>query len=52
MELTRQEILEIMACLKYYQNRHISIGNPRHKEFEVILEKLNKSIQLGYDRNN
>ena len=51
-ELTRQELLEIMACVKYYQNRHLSARNPRHQEFDAILKKLNKSLQSKYDRDN
>ena len=49
MDLTKQEILEVMDCVRYYQNRHLSIRNPRYDEFEVILEKLNKSLQAKYD---
>ena len=52
MDLTQQELLEIMACVKYYQNRHLSANNPRHQEFDVIIKKLNKSLQEQYDRNN
>jgi len=52
MDLTRQELLEIMACIKYYQNRHVSVNNPRHQEFDVIIKKLNKSLQEKYDRND
>ena len=52
MDLTRQELLEIMACVKYYQNRHVSANNPRHREFDAIIEKLNKSLQAKYDSDN
>ena len=52
MTLTKQELLEVMACVRYYQNRHLALRNPRHEEFEVILEKLNKSLQSHYDRND
>lgn len=52
MELTRQELLEIIQCVRYYQNRHLSVTNPRHIEFDVILKKLNKSLQLQYDCND
>ena len=52
MDLTRQELLEIMVCVKYYQNRHLAVRNPRHEEFNVIIKKLNKSLQEKYDRND
>ena len=52
MDLTRQELLEIMACVKYYQNRHLAVRNPRHEEFNAIIKKLNKSLQEKYDRDN
>ena len=52
MDLTRQELLEIMACVKYYQNRRLSAANPRHQEFDAIIKKLNKSLQEKYDRND
>ena len=52
MELTRQELLEVMACVRYYQNRHISVNNPRHSEFDAIIKKLNKSLQEQYDSDN
>ena len=52
VNLTRQELLEVMACVRYYQNRHLAVRNPRHGEYEVILEKLNKSLQKDYDRHD
>ena len=44
MDLTKQDLLEIIACVNYYQQRHISISNPRHMEYEVILKKLHKTL--------
>ena len=44
MDLTKQDLLEIIACVNYYQQRHISISNPRHMEYEVILKKLHKIL--------
>ena len=52
MNLTRQELLEVLACVKYYQNRHLSVRNPRHEEFNAIIKKLNEYMQEGDDRDN
>ena len=45
MDLTVEETKEIRAAVKYYMQRHISIQNPRYNEYEVILQKLSKSIK-------
>jgi len=45
MELNKQELLEVIACVSYYQMRHVSVNNPRHEEFDDILKKLHKSLQ-------
>ena len=52
MDFTKQELLEVLACVKYYQSRHLSVRNPRHEEFNAIIEKLNKYLKDKYDRNN
>ena len=52
MDLTKQELLEIVACVKYYQNRHLSLRNPRYGEYEDILKKLHNSLQSINDRND
>ena len=52
VNLTRQELLEVMACVRYYQNRHLSVNNPRHLEFDAISKKLNISLQSKYDRDD
>ena len=44
MELTKQDLLEIIACVTYYQMRHVSVNNPRHTEYEDILKKLHKTL--------
>jgi len=48
MDLTKQELLEVIACVNYYQMRHVSINNPRHEEFDGILKKLHKTLQLTH----
>jgi len=45
MDLTKEELKDIRAALSYYMQRHISIKNPRYNEYEVILQKLSKSIK-------
>ena len=45
MDLNKQQLIEIIACVKYYQNRHVSITNPRYAEYEDILKELHKSLQ-------
>jgi len=52
MDLTKQELLEVMTCVKYYQNRHLSLRNPRYGEYEDILKKLHNSLQITNDHNN
>lgn len=42
MSLTEEELREVIAAVKYYQLRHVSVSNPRHYEYEVILQKLQK----------
>jgi len=43
MSLTQEELRDVIAAVKYYQLRHVSVNNPRHDEYEVILQKLSKS---------
>ena len=44
MDLTKEELYDIRAAVTYYMHRHVSIKNPRHDDYEVILQKLSKSI--------
>lgn len=52
MELTTEELKEMRVATMYYMQHHISIKNPRYKEYEVILQKLSKSICEFNDHNN
>ena len=45
MELSREELQDVQAAVVYYMHRHVSINNPRYDEYEVILQKLSKSIR-------
>lgn len=44
MELNKEQLIEVINCVKFYQQRHISINNGRYAEYETILELLNKSL--------
>ena len=44
MELSREELQDVQAAVVYYMHRHVSINNPRYDEYEVILQKLSKSL--------
>ena len=44
-DLTKEQLQDITAAVTYYMQRHISVNNPRHKEYEVILQMLSKSIR-------
>ena len=43
--LTQEELVDIRAAMIFYMQRNISIKNPRYQEYEVILKKLNKTLQ-------
>ena len=45
MELTKEELLDINTAVMYYMQRHISLKSSRYEEYEVILQKLSKSIR-------
>ena len=45
MDFNNEQLRDLRAAVKYYMQRHISIKNPRYDEYEVILQKLSKSIQ-------
>ena len=44
-ELTREQLQDINVALMYYMQRHISVNNPRYKDYEVILRMLSKCIR-------
>ncbi len=37
---TPEQVQDIRAAIKYYVSHHISINNPRHEEFTLILNQL------------
>ena len=45
MDLNQEQLNDLRAAVVYYMQRNISIKNPRYQEFEVILKKLNKTLQ-------
>ena len=42
MEFTAEQLTDIRAAVRFYQQHHISITSPRYKEYEVILQLLEK----------
>ena len=40
MNITREQLVDIMAAVKYYQRHHTSISSSRYKDYEVILQLL------------
>lgn len=42
MELKQEQLNDVRTAVKYYQQYHISVTNPRYKEYEVILQLLEK----------
>ena len=40
MNLSNEQLVEIINAVKYYQQRHLSIRNPRYDEYNEILEIL------------
>ena len=45
MKLTQEELNDVRAAVVLYMQNNISIRSPRYQEFEVILKKLNKTLQ-------
>ncbi len=44
-ELTQEQLNDVRAAVVHYMQKNISIRSPRYQEFEVILKKLNKTLQ-------
>lgn len=44
MMLSKEELIDVIAAVKYYQLRHVSVNNPRHEEYEAIIKKLHKTL--------
>ena len=40
MALNADEIRELIFCVRFYQQMHISLQSPRYEEFQELLEKL------------
>ena len=45
MDLNKEQLLDINRAVQYYMQRHISLKSSRYGEYEVILQKLSKSIR-------
>jgi len=40
MNLSKEQLKEVINAVKYYQQRHLSIRNPRYDEYNEIIEVL------------
>ena len=40
MTFTKEQLHDIRAAVRFYQQHHISIGSPRYQEYQDILELL------------
>ena len=40
MKLNQEQLNDVRAAVKFYQQHHISPSSPRYKEYEVILQLL------------
>ena len=40
MPLSKEQIRELMFCVKYYQQMHLSVHSRRYREFEDLLKLL------------
>jgi len=45
MNFSSEQLRDIRHAVKYYQQRHVSLNNPRYEEYEVILQLLTESIE-------
>jgi len=42
MNLSQEQLLTVRAAVKYFMQHHVSIKSSRYKEYEDILQLLNK----------
>ena len=42
MELSAEQLQDMMHAIKYYQYHHVSINNPRYEDYSNILNVLAK----------
>ena len=40
MDLSFQQLTDIKVAVKYYMTHHVSVNNPRYKDYKVILQLL------------
>ena len=46
MELSSEQLQDMMHAIRYYQYHHVSINNPRYEDYSNIL------IVLAKEKNN
>jgi hypothetical protein len=42
MELSAEQLQDMMHAIRYYQYHHVSINNPRYEDYSNILKVLSK----------
>ena len=42
MTFTKEQLQDIRAAVRFYQQHHISLHSPRYQEYDVILKLLEK----------
>ena len=42
MELSAEQLQDMMHAIRYYQYHHVSINNPRYEDYSNILKVLAK----------
>ena len=42
MNLSVDQLNDIKHAVRFYQQRHVSLSNPRYQEYEVILQLLDE----------
>ena len=53
MNLSQAQIEVVRKALTYYQHHHVSVNSPHYKDYEVILqliEKRNEENDCNYER--
>jgi len=43
MNLNKEQLNDVRHAVAYYMYHHVSVNNPRYKEYEVILQLLSET---------
>jgi len=50
IELTTEQMRDVINALKHYQNHNISLSNPRFKEFDIIVSTVENAIAVSNEQ--